>query len=259
MTTKPEFWMGEHPFAFDDATVAQLYRHRPPYPVGAFDVLADLVIGPRVVLDAGTGTGAIARHLASRVERVDALDPAAHMIAEGKQLEHGDDPRIRWILGNAETGPLSGPYGLITTGQSLHWMDWEVVLPRFAGALAPGARLAIVDDPEAPQPWSDELRPILIRHSIHRGKWHQFELIGELVRLGLFAIEGELTLEAEPIEQPLEEYIASFHATSSLARHRIGDDEADAFDREVRELLAAHPTVVRRVAARIVWGRPVAA
>ena len=181
------------------------------------------------------------------------------MIVEGKPLEHGDDPRIRWILGNAETGPLFGPYGLITTGQSLHWMDWEVVLPRFAGALAPGARLAIVDDPEAPQPWSDELRPILIRHSIHRGKWHQFELIGELVRLGLFAIEGELTLEAEPIEQPLEEYIASFHATSSLARHRIGDDEADAFDREVRELLAAHPTVTRRAAARIVWGRPVPA
>ena len=68
-------------------------------------------------------------------------------------------------------------------------MDWHIVLPRFAAELAPGARLAIVDDPESPEPWADDLRPILARHSTIR-QWHQFALIPELERLGLFERVG---------------------------------------------------------------------
>ncbi|HEY8730792.1 MAG TPA: methyltransferase domain-containing protein [Candidatus Limnocylindria bacterium] len=258
MTAKPEFLAGENALAFDDVDVARSYRYRPEYPAETFELLAGLIVGPAVVLDAGTGTGAIARYLAARVERVDALDPAAAMLAEGQRLEHGHDPRIRWILGAAETAPLDGPYGLITTGQSLHWMDWEVVLPRFAQALSPGARLAISDDPETPEPWAEELRTIVGRYSIMR-TWHQFRLIPELERLGLFVREGQVSTQVKPFTQTVDEYIASFHARSSLARHRIGVAAADAFDREVRALLGDRTTVERQAAGRIVYGRPVAA
>ena len=44
-----------------------------------------------------------------------------------------------------ETAPLDPPYALVTAGESLHWMAWEVVLPRFAAALVPGGLLAIAD------------------------------------------------------------------------------------------------------------------
>lgn len=257
MSVKPEFLSGDNALAFDEAEVARSYAFRPAYPPKTFDALADLVVGRRVVLDAGTGTGAIARYLAARVDRVDALDPAAAMLAEGKRLEHGDDPRIRWVEGGAETGPLDGPYGLITTGQSLHWMDWAVVLPRLAGVLAPGARLAIVDDPEIPEPWADQLKAIIGRHSIMR-RWHQFALIPELERLGLFVREGERLIEPVPITQPVDEYVESFHARSSLARHRIGPEAATAFDRELRALLGDRKTIGRQVGGRIVYGRPVA-
>jgi SAM-dependent methyltransferase len=257
LTGKPEFLTGENALAFDDADVARNYRYRPEYPAATFDLLAGLIVGPRVVLDAGAGTGAIARYLAARVDRVDALDPAAAMLAEGRRLAHGQDPRIRWILGAAETAPLDGPYGLVTAGQSLHWMDWEIVLPRFARALAPGARLAISDDPEAPEPWAEELLPIIRRYSIMR-TWHQFRLIPELERLGLFVREAEVGTPAMPFTQTVDEYVASFHARSSLARHRIGDDAADAFDREVRALLGDRATIERQVSGRIVYGRPVA-
>ena len=257
MTAKPEFLTGESALAFDDADVAKNYRHRPEYPAATFDLLADLIVGPHVVLDAGAGTGAIARHLAARVDRVDALDPAAAMLAEGRRLAHGRDPRIRWILGAAETAPLDGPYGLITTGQSLHWMDWEVVLPRFARALAPGARLAVSDDPEAPEPWAEDLRPIIRRYSIMR-TWHQFRLIPELESRGLFVREAEVSTPPTPFTQTVDAYVASFHARSSLARHRIGADAADAFDREVRALLGDRTTIERQVSGRIVFGRPVA-
>src|SRR5438552_12253287 len=257
MSARPEFLSAENAIAFDDAGVARAYGFRPAYPTAMFDALAALIVGPRVVLDAGAGTGAIARYLASHVDRVDALDPAAAMIAEGSRLEHGDDHRIRWILGGAESGPLFGPYGLITTGQSLHWMDWNVVLPRFAAELAPGARLAIVDDPEVPEPWADALKPIIARYSIIR-RWHQFALIPELERLGLFEREDELSVEPHAVTQSVDEYIESFHGRSSLARHRIGRDASAAFDREVRELLGDRRTVERRLAGRVVYGRPVA-
>lgn len=254
--TRPEFWSVENALAFDDAEVASSYRHRPTYPAETFDIVAGLIVGPRIVLDAGTGTGAIARYLADRVDRVDALDPAAAMLAEARRLEHGDDPRIRWILGTAETAPLDGPYGLITTGQSLHWMDWETVLPRFARALAPGARLAIVDDPMHPEPWSEELRMIIARHSIMR-RFHQFALVAELERLGLFVREREVSTAPMPFTQSVDDYVAGFHARSSLARHRIGAAAADAFDREVRALLGDRTTVEQQVSGRIVYGRPV--
>ena len=258
MSSRPGFLDAENAIAFDDEGVARAYGFRPAYPPTMFDALAGLIVGPRVVLDAGAGTGAIARYLVPHVERIDALDPAAAMIAAGKRLEHGDDPRIRWIIGGAETAPLFGPYGLITTGQSLHGMDWEVVLPRFARELAPGALLAIVDDPEVPEPWYQEIRPIIARYSVMRA-WHQFALIPELERLGLFEREGRLDMEPLPVRQSVDEYIESFHGRSSLARHRIGQAAADAFDREMRAVLGDRTAVERQIAGRIVYGRPVAA
>ncbi len=257
MTVKPAFWTGEHASAFDDAEVARLYRFRPAYPPETFDVLAGLMVGPRKVLDAGTGTGGIARYVVAHVDRVDAVDPALAMLAEARRLPHGDDPRIRWIHGPAETAPLDSPYGLITTGQSLHWMDWAAVLPRFASVLAPGARLAIVDDPEDPEPWAAELRPIIQRYSIMRDH-HQFKLIDALVEQGLFVREAEVRTVAVPFTQTADEYVSSFHARSSLARHRIGREAADAFDLEVRALVGDRATIDRSVAGRIVYGRPVA-
>lgn len=42
--------------------------------------------------------------------------------------------------------PLGPPYGLVTAGSSLHWMDWEVVLPRIGRLLSPEGCLAIVNE-----------------------------------------------------------------------------------------------------------------
>ena len=57
---------------FADAEVAALYRYRAPYPREVFEILESLVVEPRNVLDAGAGTGALARDLAPLVARVDA-------------------------------------------------------------------------------------------------------------------------------------------------------------------------------------------
>ena len=70
---------------FRYAGVAAAYRYRPPYPVKVFDLLESLIAGnPRKVLDIGAGEGALARPLAARVDRVDAVEISEEMVSAGR-------------------------------------------------------------------------------------------------------------------------------------------------------------------------------
>ena len=70
---------------FGHPGVAAAYVHRPPCPAEVFDLLERLLVdAPRVVLDLGAGDGAIARPLAPRVDRVDAVDISAAMVEAGR-------------------------------------------------------------------------------------------------------------------------------------------------------------------------------
>jgi len=62
---------------FADEEVAALYQYRAPYPRGVFAILERLVVAPRVVLDAGAGTGALARRFPPQRARGEALHVAA--------------------------------------------------------------------------------------------------------------------------------------------------------------------------------------
>jgi len=150
---------------FGDDAVARAYQRRPPYPEAVFKGLERRLVAPRIVLDAGAGTGALARRMTGFAERVDAVEPSAAMIAEGRGLPGGSDRRIRWIVGRAEDAPLDPPYGLIACGASLHWMDPGLVLPRFREAVAPGAYLPIVDNENVHGPYREEVWAITDRYA----------------------------------------------------------------------------------------------
>jgi len=235
---------------FADDEVAALYEYRAPYPQGIFTILERLVVEPRVVLDAGTGTGALARHFPPSVERIDAVDPSAAMIARGRSLPGGDDPRIRWVMGRAENAPLSPPYGLITVGASLHWMRSDVVLPRFRDALAPGARLAIVDTETTHSgEWRTEMLDIVRRHSPLEHHVETSEMVTRAVGQGLIKIEGEERTAPEVFDQSVGDYLKLLGSTSTLSRVTLGP-RADAFERECRSLFANHG--LRRIRSEVV-------
>ena len=245
--------------AFTDREVAALYRHRPPYPTSVFDILARLLVEPRTILDAGAGTGALARELVKIAARVDALDPSAPMIDEGRRLPNGAHPRLRWVIGRAEDGPVDPPYGLITCGASLHWMDHRVVLPRFREMLAPRARLAIADM-ENVHPSSElraEVLSVIVRYSPVEHHVSTREMVDDLVARGLFVIEGHEGVLPIAFEQSVDEYLGLIGSTATLNRMSLGARAAD-FEREVRAAFARYgiDRVRYDVVGTVAWGRP---
>lgn len=241
-----------------DREAAELYRYRAPYPEPVFETLRRLSVEPPVVLDVGAGTGAVARRVLSFAARVDAIEPSAAMLAEGRGLPGGDDPRIRWIRGTAESAPLDPPYGLITCGQSLHWMDHEVVMPRFAAALAPGGVLAALDrDEEYAPAWRAQLVTIIQRYSPLEKKPFFVDLFGELQRRGLFERLGFRRSSVVPLVEPVDDLIRSLQSTSTLSRVTLGP-RTDEFADEVRALFRrlGVERAVLFVAGDVVWGRP---
>ncbi len=260
MQPKPDFLSGEAGAAFQDADVAAVYRHRPTYPPAVFDILATLVVDqPRHVLDVGCGTGFLARHLVERVEHVDALDIARAMIEQGKCLPGGDHPGLTWLVGSAEDAALRPPYALITAGDSLHWMEWPVVLPRFVRMLTPRGSLAILGVDQLPAPWDEALWPLRRRYSIIPN-WQYYDLVAGLEERGLFRRVGAQRTEPVSFTQSLADYVESFHGRAAFARARMDPAAAMAFDAEVRALVAPYcrdeETVALRLVTEVVWGTP---
>ncbi len=263
MLQKPKYLAPKYGEQFKDLSIVEAYPHRPPYPTEVFDILAELITTepqrPRHVLDVGCGIGYIARHLVERVEQLDAVDFSRHMIEQGKRLPNGDNPRLRWLYGAVEDVVLDPPYGLITAGESLHWMDWNIVLPRFAEVLLPGGYLAVVEHGMPPEPWFDTLREIIPHYSTNKDFQQDYDMIEALEQHGLFHKVGKKTTAPVPFVQSVDDYIESFHSRNGFSRERMGSSQAEAFDQEAREiLLRTHSDGIMsmQVVANIVWGMP---
>jgi SAM-dependent methyltransferase len=260
MRPKPAHLRPQYGAQFQDAAIVAAYPTRPPYPAEVFTRLRALLLGPAVALDAGCGTGDIARRLAPLVQRLDAVDISAPMIAAGQRLPGGDAANLRWLVGALEDAPLSPPYGLIVAGESMHWMEWSVVLPRLREALAPGARLVLTTRVEEPSPWTEALLALIIRSSTNRD-FQPFDLIEELTSRGLYRVDGEALTGTETFTQSVTDYIESIHSRNGFSRDRMTPADAAAFDDAARALIAPHAPdgmVTLHIHAHLIWGEPLA-
>lgn len=263
MRPKPKHLGPEYAAQFQDAAVVAAYPARPPYPAEVFEILTNLITrDPQAVLDVGCGTGDLARRLAPQVARVDAVDISWRMVERGKSLPGGDALNLHWIVGRAEDAPLHPPYALITAGESLHWMDWPVVMPRLRAALAPGALLAIVGRSEESSPWRDELVRLIVRHTTNRD-FQPYDLTAELVSRNLFTQVGERNSVPIPFEQTVDDYIESIHSRNGFSRERMRPEDAAAFDADVRALVSPYAresdagnVLHLEIRATVTWGLP---
>ncbi|HEY7090472.1 MAG TPA: class I SAM-dependent methyltransferase [Tepidisphaeraceae bacterium] len=259
MIPKPTHLSPDYAAQFQDPAVAAAYRHRPPYPDDLYVILGELIGDhPRRVLDLGTGSGVVARHMADLVDHVDAVDISRPLLDIARSLPNGNHPRIRWIHAAAEDAPLDPPYGLATAGSSLHWMDWNVVLPRIGKALSPGAFLAIFYERANPSPWSDALNRLIPRFSTNRD-YHPYNLIDELVSRRFFTVAGERRTQIMSFSQSIDDHIESMHARNGFSRDRMTPESAAEFDRQMRALVEPHcrsGVVSLEVFAEVIWGIP---
>jgi ubiquinone/menaquinone biosynthesis C-methylase UbiE len=119
------------------SVAADYDRYRPQYPAA---LIARLVTRPgRRVLDVGAGTGIVAAQLTAAGAEVLAVEPDAQMAAvcSGKGIAVERNTFEEW--------PADGrTFDLVTFGQSFHWVDPEVALPKLATLLNPQGRLVLM-------------------------------------------------------------------------------------------------------------------
>jgi SAM-dependent methyltransferase len=264
---KPAHVSGEYGAWFKDPLLAAAYPARPPYPEQVIRLLTELLRDvPHTVLDVGCGTGELSRRLAPHADRVDAVDFSEPMLQLARQLPGGDADNIRWTLGAVEDVALNGPYALITAGQSLHWMDLEVVMARFAQVLSPSGCVAVVD-----RNWDtndsvwQRILPIIERYSPVRN-YQPFNLVEHLVARQLFEVDGQRRFGPEPWRPTVEEYLECRHSQRGLSRPHMGPAAAAAFDADVAQALrelTQSGVLIRHddrmdlgVVGRVTWGRP---
>lgn len=259
MKPKPKHLAPKYGAQFKDKSIVDAYRRRPPYPDETFDILTGLITSePKRVLDVGCGTGYLARPLSQRVEAVDAVDISANMLAQGKQMPNGDAPNLHWIEGAVEDVVLSPPYGLVTAGESLHWLDWAVVLSRFRDLLVDDGELAIVYKRFSTVPWGAELGELITQFSTNRD-YEPYDLVEELTSRGLFSKQGEQETAPMPFRQTVAAYVESFFSRNGFSRERMGEERADEFETAVTNLVQSYQSeeiVEIQVSGHVVWGYP---
>jgi SAM-dependent methyltransferase len=113
-------------------------------------LLRELPPGSRRVLEVGCGAGALASHLAARVEHVDALDRDPAMIDAARAAVPGN---VTCVPADVMTYPLAPQsYDAIMSMAVLHHLPLVPALSRMADALRPGGVLAAIDLPRRDLP-----------------------------------------------------------------------------------------------------------
>lgn len=137
------------------------YRDRP-----ALDLMVQLPAGDfHEIWDLGCGTGEHAALLAARHRdaSVHGLDSSPEMLAQAR----GRESRVDWVLAGVEDfAPAVAP-DLIFTNAALQWLpDHAALVPKLAGALAPGGVFA------CQMPMAFETRHhAILRQTAEEGPW----------------------------------------------------------------------------------------
>lgn len=121
-------------------------KYRAGFPDEFFaHVHARRLIQPQArLLDIGSGTGDIARGMASRGCRTIALDIASALLAQARQLDRRANALTKYVIAAAEHIPFpSSSFDVVTAGQCWHWFDGIRSAHEIRRVLKPGGAIVI--------------------------------------------------------------------------------------------------------------------
>ncbi|KOV36128.1 class I SAM-dependent methyltransferase [Streptomyces heliomycini] len=136
MTTLPHRFL----HALDRFNAAHPWDHNAHYHRW---IMRQLPGGFRTALDVGSGTGDLARLLATRATAVDAVDSDPAIVARARELTSPDAP-VTFIAADALTGVPAASYDVITCVAVLHHLPFTDALAHFRRRLTPGGTLVVV-------------------------------------------------------------------------------------------------------------------
>lgn len=116
----------------------------------AFDAMAYLPPSFKHGLDIGCGTGRISQQLATRGDKLIAMDLAFGMLTYAKQNNLAGTPSIEWVQGDADSLPMADDsMDLVFSSMVLQWSDnQQKVMSEIGRVMASGSNavLAIMCD-----------------------------------------------------------------------------------------------------------------
>jgi SAM-dependent methyltransferase len=154
--------------------VAAYERGRPSYPAVA--VSAAVPVGDGRVVEVGAGSGKFTRLLATRRNRIVAVEPVAAMRGQLAAMV----PTVAVVAATAEALPFAGAAAeLVVAAQAFHWFATHAALAEVHRVLAPGGQLSLVWNEWAEEaPWELAFREIRDRHrgdapQYRTGRWRE--------------------------------------------------------------------------------------
>lgn len=115
-------------------------KYRPSYPDGLFRFIYDHVKEKNIAWDCATGNGQIAAVLGDEFQQVYATDISREQLKNAKLRDN-----LTYGVGSAEeSGFPDNTFNLITVGQAIHWLEFDLFYKEAVRVAAPGCFMVIV-------------------------------------------------------------------------------------------------------------------
>jgi SAM-dependent methyltransferase len=235
-------------------------RGRPPYSASLVSLLeAEVGLdGSGRLLDVGCGPGILTIELADSFDEAVGLDPDTDMLdAAARHAREAGFDCIRWVRALAEDIPQLdlGKFRLVTFGQSFQWTDRERVAEAVYDILEPGGALALIvhtregrpkpSGPGYPEIPHDEVHALIKRYLGPRRRAGQGfrsdppdRHEDALARTRFGAPQVVFAPGRPDVVRDTDSVVAGFFSLSLATPYLFGD-RRDAFEAELRALLAA--------------------